>query len=103
MSRLNEGFRQPAVARGSSAASAATRKKVLIVDDEKDIVELVAYNLGRNGYDTLVAYKGDEALSQAASESPDLIILDLMLPGIDGMEVARRLKAEPRTANIPII
>jgi DNA-binding response OmpR family regulator len=97
MSRMNES------ARHVSAAPPATRKKVLVVDDEKDIVELVAYNLGRNGFDTLLAYNGAEALEIAAKESPDLIILDLMLPGIDGMEVARRLKAEARTAAIPIL
>ncbi len=101
MTRINEAARQPAPVR--TPAANGSRKKVLIVDDEKDIVDLVAYNLGRNGYETLVAYKGDDALDIAAKKSPDLIILDLMLPGIDGTEVARRLKAESRTATIPII
>jgi DNA-binding response OmpR family regulator len=76
---------------------------VLVVDDEKDIVELVAYNLGRNGYEALVAYNGNEAIEIARKEVPDLIILDLMLPGIDGTEVARRLKADTITAPIPIV
>jgi DNA-binding response OmpR family regulator len=79
------------------------RRKILVVDDEKDIVELVAYNLGRNGFEALVAYDGNEAIDVARKVSPDLIILDLMLPGIEGTEVARRLKADSKTASIPII
>jgi DNA-binding response OmpR family regulator len=102
MSRFNESVRQAASAR-PPAASAPARKKVLVVDDEKDIVDLVAYNLSRNGYDTIVAHDGNVALDTAAKTVPDLIILDLMLPGIEGTEVARRLKADSRTAAIPII
>ena len=64
---------------------------------------MVAYNLGRNGYEAIVAHDGNEALELAAKESLDLIILDLMLPGIDGTEVARRLKADARMAPIPIV
>lgn len=79
------------------------RKRVLIVDDEKDIVEMIAFNLKRNGYDTLVAYDGNDALRQAEREKPDLIILDLMMPGLDGTEVTRRLKADPSLAKTPII
>jgi DNA-binding response OmpR family regulator len=101
MSRMNDTGRQAAAAR--PPASSASRKKVLIVDDEKDIVDLVAYNLARNGYDTIVANNGNDAIENAAKNTPDLIILDLMLPGVDGTEVARRLKADARTANIPII
>ena len=101
MSRMNDTTRQAAAAR--SQGTAASRKKILIVDDEKDIVDLVAYNLGRNGYETLTAHDGNDALASAAKNSPDLIILDLMLPGIDGTEVARRLKADSQTANIPIV
>src|SRR5476651_1731931 len=101
MSRTNDPARQASPSR--PPASSATRKKVLIVDDEKDIVDLVAYNLGRNGYDTLTANDGNTALDSASKNAPDLIILDLMLPGIDGTEVARRLKADPQTASIPIL
>jgi DNA-binding response OmpR family regulator len=101
MSRMNDPARQAATTR--PPASSPSRKKVLIVDDEKDIVDLVAYNLSRNGYDTLIAGDGNDALDSASKNGPDLIILDLMLPGIDGMEVARRLKADAQTANIPII
>jgi DNA-binding response OmpR family regulator len=101
MSRMNDPARQAGAAR--SQTSSPSRKKVLIVDDEKDIVDLLAYNLARNGYETITAGDGNDALENAARNSPDLIILDLMLPGIDGTEVARRLKADARTANIPII
>ena len=101
MSRTNDSSRQMPSRPASGPATG--RKKVLVVDDEKDIVELVAYNLGRNGYEAIVAHDGNEALELAAKETLDLIILDLMLPGIDGTEVARRLKADPRTAPIPIV
>src|SRR5580700_5548494 len=101
MSRMNDTARQAGAAR--SQASSPSRKKVLIVDDEKDIVDLLAYNLARNGYETITAGDGNDALENAAKNAPDLISLDLMLPGIDGTEVARRLKADARTTNIPII
>src|ERR1700728_4373990 len=100
MSRTNDAARQ---ASARTPASPPPRKKVLIVDDEKDIVDLVAYNLARNGYDTVTASDGNDALDSASKNIPDLIILDLMLPGIDGMEVARRLKSDARTASIPIV
>ncbi len=100
MSRINEGVRHaPAV----PATQPSVRRKVLVVDDEKDIVELIAYNLGRNGYEALVAYDGNEALQIARKDIPDLIILDLMLPGIEGTEVARRLKGDNTTSGIPIV
>jgi two-component system alkaline phosphatase synthesis response regulator PhoP len=101
MSRMNDTARQPAAPR--PPATPPSRKKVLIVDDEKDIVDLVAYNLARNGYDTITAGDGNDALDSAIKNSPDLIILDLMVPGIDGTEVARRLKADSRTNKIPIV
>jgi two-component system phosphate regulon response regulator PhoB len=79
------------------------RKRILVVDDEKDILEIISYNVRRQGWTSLTASTGTEALEIANEEEIDLIVLDLMLPGIDGTEVARRLKAEPRTASIPII
>lgn len=85
------------------AAASRGRKRILVVDDEKDLVDLITYNLGRNGYDHLSAGNGNDAIQIAQREKPDLIILDLMLPGIDGTEVARRLKNDPQTASIPII
>jgi DNA-binding response OmpR family regulator len=91
--------------RGSevSRTNSNSKKTVLVVDDEKDIVDLVTYNLRRNGYEVLAAFDGREAVEIAQRETPDLILLDLMLPGMDGTEVARRLKADSRTATIPLI
>jgi DNA-binding response OmpR family regulator len=79
------------------------RKKVLVVDDERDISDIVAFNLRREQYDVLTAVDGESAVVIAQREQPDLVLLDLMLPGIGGLEVCRRLRAEPRTAQIPII
>jgi two-component system phosphate regulon response regulator PhoB len=78
-------------------------KTILVVDDEKDIRELVRYNLARDGYKVECAQSGEEALRQARSAAPDLIVLDLMLPGLDGLEVCKRLKADRQTAAAPII
>jgi DNA-binding response OmpR family regulator len=100
---MNETARQPVQGRTAAPAATSLKKKILIVDDERDIVEMLAYNLGRNGYTTLLAYNGNEALELASRETPHLIILDLMLPGIDGTEVARRLKSDPQTSSIPIL
>jgi two-component system alkaline phosphatase synthesis response regulator PhoP len=79
------------------------KQKILVVDDEEDILELLTFNLTKEGYDVSSASTGEEALSVARTESPDLILLDLMLPGMDGLEVARRIKGEPSTKNIPIV
>ncbi len=78
-------------------------KKVLAVDDEEDILELLKFNLSREGYQVPCAESGEQALRLVRSESPDLVVLDLMLPGIDGLEVTRRLKNNPDTKNIPIV
>ena len=77
--------------------------KILVVDDEEDILELVRYNLAREGYRVVCAATGEQALNKAGSEPFDLIVLDLMLPGIDGLEVAKKLKSKPETRHIPII
>jgi two-component system, OmpR family, alkaline phosphatase synthesis response regulator PhoP len=79
------------------------KEKILVVDDEEDILELVRYNLDREGYQVVCAISGEAALKAAVSEAVDLIILDLMLPGIDGLEVARRLKQSTATQEIPIV
>jgi len=79
------------------------KEKVLIVDDEKDIVKMLEYNLNKEGFRTVSVYDGEDALDSANRQNPDLIILDLMLPGIDGLDVCRELKKEEKTANIPII
>src|SRR3954452_13840620 len=98
MTRALEAARMPE----NTKVTGRTRGKklILVVDDEKDIVDMVAYNLQRNGYDAITAANGLEAMDVATRELPDLVVLDLMLPGIDGTEVARRLKADPRTATI---
>ncbi len=79
------------------------KEKILIVDDEQDIVELVRYNLSREGYQTITSLSGEDAISKARSKLPELIILDLMLPGLDGLEVCKMLRADNKTARIPII
>ncbi len=79
------------------------QKAVLIVDDEEDILGLVEFHVKQQGYKTLTAGSGETALKLARNEKPDLIILDLMLPGIDGLDVCKYLKTEPATAQIPII
>jgi two-component system phosphate regulon response regulator PhoB len=78
-------------------------EKILIVDDEEDVLELVRYNFDRSGYQIETATSGEEALSKARKSSPDLIILDLMLPGIDGLEVCKKLKSDAKTEQIPIV
>jgi phosphate regulon transcriptional regulator PhoB len=77
--------------------------RILIVDDEKDLVDLLSYNLEKEGYAVLRAYDGDEALKIIRSRKPDLILLDLMLPGIQGMEICRIVRKNPETAALPII
>ena len=68
------------------------KKRVLIVDDEKNIVNILKFNLQKEGYDTLEAYDGEAGLQLALQENPDLILLDLMLPGMDGFEVCRQVR-----------
>ncbi len=77
--------------------------KILVVDDEPDVLELVEYNLKSAGYDVIRAVDGQEALKKAKNGKPDLILLDIMLPGIDGFEVCKVLKREQETSAIPII
>ncbi len=80
-----------------------SNESILVVDDEQSILELVRYNLARRGYRVLVAETGESALSLGNENLPDLIVLDLMLPGMDGLDVCRHLKADPRTQHIPVI
>ena len=80
-----------------------TKKKILIVDDEKQLVSLVGLHMKMSGYEVLSANDGEEALVIVKEERPDLIILDLMLPKIDGWEVCKRLRAEGSMGNIPVI
>jgi len=76
---------------------------VLVIDDERDLIELVSYNLKKEGYLVKGAYDGESGLAMAVRDLPDIVLVDLMLPGIDGLDVCRRLRSETRTARIPII
>jgi two-component system alkaline phosphatase synthesis response regulator PhoP len=79
------------------------KETILIVEDEKDIIKMLEYNLNKEGFKTLSSRNGEEALDSAKANHPDLIILDLMLPGMDGLEVCKSLKSDVKTASIPII
>ncbi len=79
------------------------KRKILIVEDEKEIVKLIAFHMTIAGYDVISAKNGIEALEICNTQNPALIILDIMLPRIDGWEVCRRLKLDPQTRHIPII
>jgi two-component system alkaline phosphatase synthesis response regulator PhoP len=79
------------------------KQKILVVDDEPDAVELIEFNLKANGYEVATAADGEEALQKARATLPNLIILDLMLPEVDGMEVCKILRRDSRTSGIPII
>ena len=77
--------------------------KILIVDDEKDIVDLISYNLEKDGFTTVKAYDGEFALQIIKTQKPDLIILDLMLPKMNGLHVCKSVRRNPETAGLPII
>lgn len=79
------------------------KEKILIIEDEKDIVKMLEYNLKKEGFRSVSCYDGEKALELVYKERPDLIILDLMLPGMDGLEVCKALKNESKTSSIPII
>lgn len=77
--------------------------KILVVDDEPPIVRLMEFILARQGHQMLVAVNGEEALEKVRTQNPDLVLLDIMMPRIDGYEVARTLRADPATQDLPII
>jgi len=77
--------------------------RILVVDDEEDLLELVRYNLQKDGYRVECVGTGEDALKSARREPPELIVLDIMLPSVDGLEVCRRLKADAKTRDVPII
>ena len=79
------------------------KERILVVEDEEDILELVRYNLSREGYHVICVTSGEEVLKKKGSEALDLIVLDLMLPGIDGLEVTKILKNDSKTQDIPIV
>src|SRR3989440_7607534 len=80
-----------------------TGTRVLIIEDERQLTEVLTYNLQREGYETIVAHDGQEGLRKAQTLLPDLILLDLMLPVLGGLEVCRELRGGERTRSIPII
>lgn len=79
------------------------KAKILVVDDESHIVELVTFNLEKEGFDVVSAYDGKSGIDVVKAKNPDLIILDIMLPGMDGLKVCRTLKQDPKYGSIPII
>jgi two-component system alkaline phosphatase synthesis response regulator PhoP len=80
-----------------------SRERILVVDDEEDLLELVNYNLSREGFRVECVATGEAALAAARKNLPDLIVLDLLLPSVDGLEICRRLKGDEKTKHIPII
>jgi two-component system alkaline phosphatase synthesis response regulator PhoP len=76
---------------------------ILVIDDEKDLIELVGYNLEKEGFAVRSALNGEAGLARAKSDLPDLVLVDVMMPGMDGLEVCRRLRSDTKTASIPII
>src|SRR5438309_650524 len=80
-----------------------SKPRILIIEDERGLTEVLSYNLQREGYETIVAHDGQEGLRKAQTLLPDLILLDLMLPVLGGLEVCRELRAGERTRDIPIV
>jgi len=79
------------------------KKRILLVEDDPSAARLVSYTLEQEGYEVLTAPNGVEGLRKAREEEPDLLVLDVMLPGLDGFEVCHRLRSEPQTAKLPIL
>jgi two-component system phosphate regulon response regulator PhoB len=79
------------------------KPRILIIEDERGLTDVLTYNLNREGYETLVSHDGVEGLRKAQMQLPDLILLDIMLPGMDGLEICRQLRAGKQTSQIPIL
>ena len=86
-----------------NAADSRSPRRILVVDDEEDLLELVRYNLTKDGYQVECVGTGEDALKAARRQPPDLIVLDWMLPTVDGLEVCRRLKGDSKTRDIPVV
>ena len=80
-----------------------SRGKVLVVDDEEYIQHILNFSFGAEGYEVVTAADGEEAVAKARNEKPDIIVLDIMMPKMDGYEACRKLKADPKTKDIPVI
>lgn len=78
-------------------------KRILVVDDEADLVETLKLRLEKDGYEVVTAFDGAEGITKAKGEKPDLIVLDVMMPKLNGYQVCRELRAEPQCKNIPVI
>lgn len=81
----------------------SAKKKILFIEDEPDQIMMISLRLKKNGFEVITSMDGEEGLKKAAAEKPDLILLDVIMPGMDGFEVARRLRKDPVTKHIPII
>ena len=92
-----------AAASNAPASTTTPRLRILIIEDERGLTDVLEYNLKREGYDTVVAHDGQEGLRKAQTLLPDLILLDLMLPGLSGLDVCRELRGGERTRDIPLI
>ncbi|MBD3401849.1 response regulator [candidate division GN15 bacterium] len=79
------------------------RQSILVVEDEEDIRELISYNLTREGYEVVAVESGEEALKAVKNKTPDLVLLDLMLPGVDGLEVCRKIKKDSGTSDVSVV
>jgi two-component system phosphate regulon response regulator PhoB len=84
-------------------STAMARNRVFVVEDEPDIAEVLEYNLQKEGYEVEIAHRGDTALEAIRRDPPDLLILDLMLPGLDGLELTRALRRQSQTSQVPIL
>jgi DNA-binding response OmpR family regulator len=82
---------------------AVAKPKILVIEDEPDILEVITYNLEREGHKVIACRNGEQGLSRIRTDNPDLVVLDLMLPSMDGVEVCRRVKSDPVTRDIPIV
>src|SRR5579872_2170745 len=103
MSRTAGGDVAMAAAVSAGPAPGVARPRVLIIEDERALTEVLVYNLEREGYEAVVAHDGTEGLRKAQMLLPDLVLLDLMLPGLGGIEVCRELRSGERTRDVPII
>ena len=77
--------------------------RVLVVDDDLSVADAISRMLGRRGHETVVVHNGKDAIRAAQTQSPDLVVLDIVMPGMDGVEVCRRLRADPQTEHLPIL
>jgi two-component system alkaline phosphatase synthesis response regulator PhoP len=94
---------KPTASKSKAGGSPPTGQRILVVDDEDDLLELVRYNLTKEGYEVECTGSGEEALKLVRRQPPDLIVLDWMLPTVDGLEVCRRLKGDLKTRDVPIV